>query len=87
MSDVYRFSPATNRPAWKFLLDLHVGRIGKRAKIIEPLVNDLAEIYRRQMRFEDDQRPCATTEANRRSRQSNDAFDEAVRTIPRRSPA
>jgi hypothetical protein len=31
---------------WKFLFDLHIRRIGKRAKIVQPLVNDLAEIDR-----------------------------------------
>src|SRR5205823_10717819 len=29
---------------WKFLFDLHIGRIGKRAKIVEPLINELAKI-------------------------------------------
>ncbi len=40
------FFAGHKQAAWKFLLDLHVGRIGKRAKIVQPLVNDLAEIYR-----------------------------------------
>ena len=29
----------------KFFFDLHIRRIGKRAKIVQLLVNDLAEIY------------------------------------------
>ena len=38
--------------ARKFLLDLDIGRIGKRAKIIQPLVNELAKIYRRRSDLE-----------------------------------
>src|SRR4249920_1375334 len=40
------FFSCHKQAAWKFLLDRHVARIGKRAKIVQPLVNDLAEIYR-----------------------------------------
>ncbi len=40
------FFASHKQAAWKFLLDLHVARIGKRAKIVQPLVNYLAEIYR-----------------------------------------
>ena len=40
------FFAGHKQPARKFLLDVHVARIGKRAKIIQPLVNNLAEIYR-----------------------------------------
>src|SRR5437879_11086 len=31
---------------WKILFDLHIRRIGKRAKIVEPLINELAKINR-----------------------------------------
>src|SRR5438034_10606645 len=41
------FFAGHKQAAWKFLLDLDIGRIGKRAQIVQPLVNDLAEIYRR----------------------------------------
>src|SRR4029077_20931449 len=46
------FFAGHKQPTWKFLLDLHVGRIGKRAKIVQPLVNDVAEIYRRRSDLE-----------------------------------
>src|SRR5207244_12312081 len=31
--------------AWKFLLDVYIRRIRKRAKIVEPLIDELAKIY------------------------------------------
>src|SRR5437867_8202542 len=31
---------------WKFFFDFHIRRLGKRAKIVEPLINELAKIYR-----------------------------------------
>src|SRR5207249_3649791 len=40
------FFAGHKQAAWKFFFNLHLGRIGKRAKIVQPLVNDLAEIYR-----------------------------------------
>src|SRR6266487_1031645 len=40
------FFAGHKQAAWKFLLDVHIGRIGKRAKIVQPLVNELAKIYR-----------------------------------------
>ena len=30
---------------WKILLNLHIGRIGKRAKVIEPFLDELAQIH------------------------------------------
>src|SRR5438093_7295699 len=41
------FFASHKQAARKFLLDLHIELIGKRAKIVEPLVNELAKIYRR----------------------------------------
>src|SRR6266481_9696911 len=46
------FFTGHKQAAWKFLLDLHLKRIGKRAKIVKPCVNDLAEIYRRRSDLE-----------------------------------
>src|SRR6266436_2209679 len=40
------FFAGHKQAAWECLLDLYIGRIGKRAKIVEPLINNLAEIYR-----------------------------------------
>src|SRR6266705_2359120 len=40
------FFAGHKQTAWKFFFNFHLGRIGKRAKIVQPLVNDLAEIYR-----------------------------------------
>ncbi len=40
------FFAGDKQAAWKFFFNLHLGRNGKRAKIVQPLVNDLAEIYR-----------------------------------------
>src|SRR2546430_3735293 len=45
------FFAGYKQSAWKFLLDFYVERIGKRAKIVQPLVNKLAEIYRRRGDF------------------------------------
>ena len=46
------FFAGHKQAARKFLFDLHVARIGKRAEIVQPLVNDLAEIYRCRGDFE-----------------------------------
>ena len=38
------FFAGHKQPAWKFLLDLHVGRIGQRAKIVQPFIDELAKV-------------------------------------------
>src|ERR1700730_17299681 len=40
------FFAGHKQAAWKLLLDLKIGRIRKRSKIVQPRVNDLTEIYR-----------------------------------------
>src|SRR6266404_450005 len=39
------FFAGHKQAGWEFFLDLHIRRIGKRAKIIEPLINELAKIH------------------------------------------
>src|SRR5437867_7637539 len=39
------FFAGYKQSAWKFLLDVYIRRIRKRAKIVEPLIDELAKIY------------------------------------------
>src|SRR5437870_304446 len=39
------FFASYEQAEWKFFFDLHIRRIGKRAKIVDPLIDELAKIY------------------------------------------
>src|SRR5437867_8188333 len=66
------FFAGHKQTGWKFFLDFYVERIGKRAKIVQPLVNDLAESYRRRGDFK---------MASVHARQQKQIVDDAGQTM------